>query len=366
MKAPKEAMKLLTDFWNEHKDEQTRESWESANTYVNHWEQDTFFLQIPSDDIDGEGAMSDKIFDLVYPVVSNWIGGLELTATSLYGIRVYKAGAVLAPHVDRLPLVTSAIINVAQTVDEAWPLEVYGHDGIARNMTLEPGEMILYESHTVIHGRPFPMMGNESSFYANVFIHFEPVGHTERHSQSGAWGADMEETEETEFMYNEALQNGNTGLLDSSKQEPKELPDYIEASSAEGTMWRQSYVYSPDINGKHAPKKKHKIVTEPEGMTPHTAAATGKLHVLKAMHDRKPELLHKQDENGWTPMHEAARGGQREVLEYLVKSGASINGRTNDGRGATPLWWAEFMFDANHPAVRFLREHNALNLGPEL
>jgi hypothetical protein len=30
---------------------------------------------------------------------------------------------------DRLPLVSSAIINVAQDVDEPWPLEVYGHDG---------------------------------------------------------------------------------------------------------------------------------------------------------------------------------------------------------------------------------------------
>lgn len=39
---------------------------------------------------------------------------------SLYGIRVYKEGAVLAPHVDRLPLVSSAIINVAQDVDEPW------------------------------------------------------------------------------------------------------------------------------------------------------------------------------------------------------------------------------------------------------
>jgi prolyl 4-hydroxylase len=37
----------------------------------------------------------------------------ELTQCSLYGIRIYKEGAILAPHVDRLPLVSSAIINVA-------------------------------------------------------------------------------------------------------------------------------------------------------------------------------------------------------------------------------------------------------------
>jgi prolyl 4-hydroxylase len=54
--------------------------------------------------------------------------------------RVYKEGAVLAPHVDRLPLVTSAIINVASDLDEAWPLEVYSHDGVAHNVTMMPGE----------------------------------------------------------------------------------------------------------------------------------------------------------------------------------------------------------------------------------
>ena len=59
---------------------------------------------------------------------------------------------MLAPHVDRLPLVSSAIINVDQDVDEPWPLEVIGHDGIAVNITMEPGDLVLYESHSIIHG----------------------------------------------------------------------------------------------------------------------------------------------------------------------------------------------------------------------
>jgi hypothetical protein len=31
----------------------------------------------------------------------------------LYGIRVYQEGAIMMPHVDRLPLVVSAVISVA-------------------------------------------------------------------------------------------------------------------------------------------------------------------------------------------------------------------------------------------------------------
>jgi hypothetical protein len=61
--------------------------------------------------------------------------------------------------------VSSAIINVAQDVDEPWPLEVIGHDGKAANVTMEPGDMVLYESHSVIHGRPFPLKGR---FFANI------------------------------------------------------------------------------------------------------------------------------------------------------------------------------------------------------
>jgi hypothetical protein len=98
--------------------------------------------------------------------IQEWTGE-ELTQCSLYGIRVYHEGAVLATHVDRLPLVSSAIINVAQDVDDPWPLEVIGHDGKAVNVTMEPGDMVMYESHSVLHGRPFPLKGR---FMANIFI----------------------------------------------------------------------------------------------------------------------------------------------------------------------------------------------------
>jgi prolyl 4-hydroxylase len=36
-------------------------------------------------------------------------------------------------------LVSSAIINVDQDVDEEWPLEVYDRFGNAVNITMEPG-----------------------------------------------------------------------------------------------------------------------------------------------------------------------------------------------------------------------------------
>lgn len=105
-----------------------------------------------------------KVWNAARDTLQEWTQE-ELTECSLYGIRVYTEGAILATHVDRMPLVTSAIINVDQDVDEPWPIEVYAHDGKAYNITMEPGDMVLYESHSVLHGRPFPLKGR---YYANV------------------------------------------------------------------------------------------------------------------------------------------------------------------------------------------------------
>lgn len=60
-------------------------------------------------------------------------------------------GAVLSPHADRLPLVSSCIVNVAQDVDEPWNLEVIDRFGNSVNVTMEPGDMVLYESGSLIH-----------------------------------------------------------------------------------------------------------------------------------------------------------------------------------------------------------------------
>ena len=41
--------------------------------------------------------------------------------------------------------------------------------------------MVLYESHSVVHGQPFPFWG---WFFANVFMHFEPIGSLDQTEKS--------------------------------------------------------------------------------------------------------------------------------------------------------------------------------------
>ena len=109
-------------------------------------------VSVEDNSLEGGGtALKQHIWNAARDTISEWTGQ-QLAECSLYGIRVYKEGAVLATHVDRLPLVSSAIINVDQDVDEPWPLEVIGHDGKAHNVTMEPGDLVLYESHTILYG----------------------------------------------------------------------------------------------------------------------------------------------------------------------------------------------------------------------
>jgi prolyl 4-hydroxylase len=162
--------KLIKEFWDKNRDNGKPENWGTGNTYTNNWQSMTLMVSVEDTKLRGGGAaLKQSIWDAGRDTIQEWTGQ-ELTQCSLYGIRVYKGGSILATHVDRLPLVSSAIINVDQDVDEPWPLEVYGHDGKATNVTMMPGDMVLYESHSVLHGRPFPLKGR---FMANIFIHFE-------------------------------------------------------------------------------------------------------------------------------------------------------------------------------------------------
>jgi hypothetical protein len=174
--APPLLFSLVKGFWDTNKHKESVELWPPGNTYTNNWKVPTYMVNVENRNLKAGGnGLKNQIWAAARPILENWVGH-RLEETSLYGIRVYKEGSVLSPHCDRLPLVTSAIIHVDSDTDEPWPIEVIAHDGTAHNVTLKPGEMVLYESHTIIHGRPTPMKGR---FYANLFVHFQPQDHSQ-------------------------------------------------------------------------------------------------------------------------------------------------------------------------------------------
>jgi ankyrin repeat protein len=56
----------------------------------------------------------------------------------------------------------------------------------------------------------------------------------------------------------------------------------------------------------------------------HTAASAGDLEALIIIASRNPEDVKRKDLNGWTPLHEAARGGHVEVVTWLLQRGLDM------------------------------------------
>ncbi|KAL3774624.1 hypothetical protein ACHAWO_001995 [Cyclotella atomus] len=352
-RAPQKIIDLATTFWEQNHFNQEIENWPEGNTYINSWVSPTYMLKIEDGRLRGGGyQLRKQLWDEAREAIEDWTGE-DLSPTSLYGIRVYREGAVLLPHVDRLPLVASAMINIAQDVDEDWPMEIYDHDGRSRNVTLQPGDMLLFESHSVIHGRPFPLKGRH---YAMLFIHFEPTGHSLKHDiDTSAISVDDQ--------YRQAAkenQGGQSAAYDT-------LPPYIIRESPEETHWKNQHPEGwqiPEFN----PLKRS---TESKL---HIAAEAGDVEAIKRAleqdgdhhKDGRAAVIASRDEEGWQLLHSGASAGHQEVVELLIEHGADLNSRTHGGRGATPLYIAEHNNGGFHPVVRYLKSLGALNLGPDL
>jgi ankyrin repeat protein len=69
------------------------------------------------------------------------------------------------------------------------------------------------------------------------------------------------------------------------------------------------------------------------------ASINGKLEEVRAILQNHPDLVNQKDAVGATPLHYAAFGGHRAVVQYLVQQGADINA-TDAQFNATPAGWA--------------------------
>lgn len=201
--------------------------------------------------------------------------------------------------------------------------------------------MVLYESHSVLHGRPFPLKGR---YFANIFVHFEPVGHSLRHNAKEA-------AERAAAAHQDSHSTGG-----HEQEESDGLPPYIIRGSVEEERWRSSHQSS---RGK---KKRTSFTT---GSTPaHQAAQTGDAETLRSIVEELGHLIDAKDSNGWTPLHEGARGGHIEVVKLLVDKGANINEKTKNG--GTPLYWSIENNGEDHPVSELLASLGGISIGPDL
>lgn len=132
------------------------------------------------------------------------------------------------------------------------------------------------------------------SVQANIFIHFEPTGRP--------------------------LSDTSNAYLDTLDEF---YPPYIQTDTQWAKRWATQ---NPQGWKRPAPSgpKLHSNARET-----HVAAALGDVNAIQAIAKRSKTLLHKKDENGWMPIHEAARAGHVRVAKLLIEQhGVSKNSRT--------------------------------------
>jgi prolyl 4-hydroxylase len=181
-----------------------------------------------------------------------------------------------------------------------------------------------------------------------LFVHFEPVGHSLRHhGQAG--------TPDVSQQYRQALERGTGG----HEGDHEGLPPYLLPDSPEVSNYRSRY------DQWKAPEADQ--ADSGTGLTPaHTLAATGKTQELMQLLDSQGHLLYATDKNGWTPLHEGARGGHIDVVKALVEKGANLNARTHGGTGGTALYLAQTQHGEESAVYQFLKSMDAIAIGPEL
>ena len=309
IRAPAPVVALIHEFWEQNKGEAIVE-WDSITPYHTTWNAPPTILRVDNATLPGGGPqLQAAIANAARDAIEAWTGVPQMSS-SVYGIRIYHNNSILTPHCDRIPLISSAIINVAQDVDEPWFLEVYGHDGVAHNVSMEPGDMVLYESHSVIHGRPFPMRGN---YYAGVFVHFEPMGPPPQIPASN----------------------------DTA------LPPYLIPDSSWAEEWKNEH--------PGGWKLQHDAIKMVERNDVKAIRYIGSVNAS--------QLLLEDDGTPaeWKPIHEAARQGYVEILKYLIEElGADPNEPCRVKASPTPLAIALKFRGANDPCVAYLESVNGV------
>jgi len=148
--------------------------WDVDGANVQPEGSDPAYLSAGDPDFLPMGKFGDELLEKLHGLHEAW-AGTSLTPTNAYGLRVFRRGQKLDMHVERTAThVISSMIFVAQSVDEAWPLEI-DLQGQRHHLFPQPGQMLFYEGAALPHGHLRPLNGNA---FVVAMLHYRPVGWT--------------------------------------------------------------------------------------------------------------------------------------------------------------------------------------------
>jgi prolyl 4-hydroxylase len=190
------------------------------------------------------------------------------------------------------------------------------------------GDAVLFESHSIIHGRPIPLNGR---YFAHIFAHFEPLGFPV-------------------YKTDDASQQPNTQPCDVGCGGGVELPPYV----LPGSIWESEYCSMFPGGWSFM---KHVF----------DAIQRGDLSALKSLIQLDPSKVHATDGTAveWQPIHEAARSGQTEILRVLIEEhGVNVNERCFLDGDPTPLSLTYTYLGPDHESSLYLASIGGALLDP--
>lgn len=247
-------------------------------------------------------------------------------------------------------------------------IKIHDHGGTIHNITLLPGHVLLYESMSVIHGRPYPLSGKS---HATFYIHFIPTWNyfnnnkNFHHSHTSYPNIEelykqrlLQEQRNLHATQKDTSSSSNKRDSDSSIPRQNILPHFIIPDSDEAKRWFQELKYTPLSSSSvvHEQQKQQKTSSNSVSAA-HYAAIYNDLRALKRIAKNNHILLHIPDVNGWTPLHEASRAGHTNIVEFLLRQGVDVNVRTHEGRGESALYLAIRALGKDHPVVHILNQY---------
>lgn len=119
-----------------------------------------------------DDSFNRAVCEMLRPQHEQW-SGMRLTDSACYGFRAYQRGCYLHNHVDRGNThIISSTLCIDANLEQPWPLFLEDIYGEAHQVNLQPGEFLFYEGARLIHGRPWPLIGD---YYIGMFVHYRPA-----------------------------------------------------------------------------------------------------------------------------------------------------------------------------------------------